>query len=114
MKYRELLSGHDRCDERFQSANRAEATKRNIVLPVLLVVGVVACADHPLVTDPGIPFSPAVSVNERIAIFFGAVNPCNGEELLSPQGDIHIVISNTTDRSGGIHVGVLNESHFSA
>jgi hypothetical protein len=85
-----------------------------ITLPLLLIITFIACSDRPSPTEPiNVGINPAVVVNERIPIFFGVVNPCNGEELVSLEGDIHIVISMTEDGNGGFHFGVLNESHFS-
>jgi hypothetical protein len=87
---------------------------RRITLAALLVAALTACADHSSPVEPtGPQINPAVVVNERIPIFFGVVNPCNGEEVVSLEGDIHILISTTEDALGGTHVGVINQSHFS-
>ncbi len=86
---------------------------RRITLPALLAA-FTACTDRSSPVEPsGLQINPAVVVNERIPIFFLVVNPCNGEEVVSLEGDIHIVVSTTEDGHGGTHVGVMNESHFS-
>jgi hypothetical protein len=83
-------------------------------LPAVLAITVNACSDRPSPAEPQhLAISPRIVVNERTPIFYGVVNPCNGEELVSLEGDIHIVISMTEDGDGGFHFGVFNGSHFS-
>jgi hypothetical protein len=73
---------------------------------------VAGCGDRPTPAEPPPGISPRVVTNERIPIFFGVVNPCNGEELTNLDGDVHIVISMTDDRAGGFHFTAFNGSHF--
>jgi hypothetical protein len=77
---------------------------KNRRLALWLGVGLIGCLVK------GAPAQAAVTFNEKVPVTQVLLNPCNGE-LVTITGEQHLIIKETTDGAGGLHLDVFSSIH---